>query len=224
MGDKPRNLIITGIGRSGGGDVHLAKIDGVGKIEGDIGCYELSINGKGDVQGHVKAVTAAINGISSIDGGLHAKKLSIEGKVTFGKSVTSEQIRMNGMVTVKGSCETETFEANGRMDIQTLNAGEIKLTLQGSSHINEIGGESIYVGKQPGKGFAKWLQSVPGPFGDKLKAEVIEGDSVYLEHTTADIVRGGIVRIGPGCTIGSVEYKKSLDVHSSSKIIRHARK
>ncbi|GMK43566.1 hypothetical protein PghCCS26_06930 [Paenibacillus glycanilyticus] len=224
MGDKQRKILITGIGRSGGGDVHLAKIEGVGKIEGDVRCYELSINGKGDVQGHVRAVTASINGMSSIRGGLHADKLNIEGKVSFGGSVTGEQMRMNGMVTVKGSCETEIFEANGRMDIDSLNASQIKLTLQGSSHINEIGGESIHVGKQPGKGFAKWLQSVPGPFANKLSAEVIEGDDVYLEYTTADIVRGGIVRIGPGCTIGSVEYKQSLDVHSSSKIIKHVQR
>lgn len=223
MGDK-RNLIITGIGKSNGGDVHLAKIEGVGTIEGDVSCSEFKVDGKGELQGSLKAATAAINGIFNIRGNLQADQFSIDGKMTVDGFITGEHIRMNGMVTVKGGCETEKFDANGRMNIEMLNAGQIKLILQGSSSINEIGGEEIEIRRQPGSILAKWLKSVPGPFGNKLNAGVIEGDTIYLEHTTADIVRGGEVKIGPGCTIGNIEYKQSLDVHSSSKIIKHVKR
>ncbi|SFF20361.1 protein CcmA, bactofilin family [Paenibacillus catalpae] len=221
MVDK-RKLIITGIGKSNGGDVHLAKIEGVGKIDGDVNCAEFRVDGTGDLQGSLKAATAAINGIVHIHGSLHANTFNLEGKMTVDGSMISEHIRMNGMVTVKGSCETETFEANGRLHIEMLNAGQIKLTLQGASRIEEMGGEDIQIREQSSKGFGKWLQTVKGPFSNKLNAGVIEGDRIYLEYTTADIVRGGKVTIGQGCTIGSVEYKQSLDVHSSSKIIKQA--
>ncbi|MCM3627876.1 polymer-forming cytoskeletal protein [Paenibacillus glycanilyticus] len=222
--ETTRKLIITGIGKSYGGDVHTAKIEGLGKIEGDIHCYEFQINGRGEVQGSLRAATASVNGMGNIRGDVRANKFNLEGKLTIDGNLTGEQLRMNGMVTVKGNCETETFEANGRMDIGMLNAGQIKLTLQGSSHINEIGGEEIQIRKQPGSILEKWLKSVPGPFGNKLNAGIIEGDNIYLEHTIADVVRGGDVKIGPGCTIGSVEYKQSLDVHGSSKIIKSAKR
>ena len=48
------------------------------------------------------------------------------------------------------------------------------------------------------------------PFGKEvgsLAAKVIEGDDIYLENTTADMVRGNKVKIGPGCQIGVVEYR-----------------
>lgn len=219
--ENNRKLIITGIGKSNGGDVHLAKIEGMGKIEGDVNCTEFQVDGTGDLQGSLKAMKAAINGIVTVHGSLHANKFNLEGKLKVEGNMISENIRMNGMVTVKGNCESETFEANGRMQMEMLNAGQIKLSLQGASRIEEIGGEDIQIREQSSKGFGKWLQSALGPFSNKLNAGVIEGDQIYLENTTADMVRGGKVKIGPGCTIANVEYKQSLDVHSSSKIIKH---
>lgn len=223
MSDK-RKLLINGIGKSYGGEVHTAKIEGMGKIEGDLSCHDFQINGTGEVQGSLKAVTVSINGIGGIEGGLQADSINLEGKLKVDGPLTCEQIRMNGIATVKGSCEAELFEAHGKMDIGLLNAGSIKLTLQGSSHINEIGGGDIQIRKQPGSTISKWLKSIPGPFGNKLSAEVIEGDNIYLEHTTADVVRGETVKIGPGCTIGSIEYKISLDTHSSSTVIKQERR
>ncbi|GLX69944.1 polymer-forming cytoskeletal protein [Paenibacillus glycanilyticus] len=219
-----RNLNITGIGKSYGGDVHTAKIEGIGKFEGDVRCYEFLINGRGEVQGSLNASLASINGIASIHGSLQANRFTLEGKLTVDGSITSEKLRMNGMATVKGNCEAESFKGNGRMVMEMLNAGEIHLTLQGSSQIQEIVGGDIQVRKQRGSILGKWLQSVPGPFGNKLNAGVIEGDNVYLEYTTADIVRGGTVKIGPGCAIGSVEYKQSFEAHDSSKVIRHVKR
>lgn len=53
----------------------------------------------------------------------------------------------------------------------------------------------------------------------KLIADVIEGDRVYLENTEAAVVRGKEVIIGPGCSIGTIEYenKYECDPHSQIK-------
>jgi len=52
----------------------------------------------------------------------------------------------------------------------------------------------------------------------ELRANVIEGDEVHLEDTTAETVRGKTVEIGPGCQIGTVEYSDKLDVHPNAEV------
>jgi cytoskeletal protein CcmA (bactofilin family) len=120
---RVRNLIITGMGTTNGGNVHLAKIEGTGTVAGDIDCSVFTVNGKADIHGSIKARSAEINGRINMDGDLIA-----------------ENIQLIGMAAVKGKCEAEKLNANGRLDIDTLNAGDIQITLHGSSSITEIGG------------------------------------------------------------------------------------
>jgi hypothetical protein len=47
---------------------------------------------------------------------------------------------------------------------------------------------------------------------------VIEGDDIYLENTVAEIVRGNSVEIGPGCTIGLVEYANKFSKDKDSTV------
>lgn len=54
----------------------------------------------------------------------------------------------------------------------------------------------------------------------ELHAGVIEGDYIDLEFTTADIVRGNVVIIGNGCSIGRVEYHSKLTVYHGAKIVK----
>ena len=50
------------------------------------------------------------------------------------------------------------------------------------------------------------------------RVRVIEGDIIYLENTTADIVRGQTIVLGRGCQIGSIEYGVNLSQHPSSEV------
>jgi hypothetical protein len=47
---------------------------------------------------------------------------------------------------------------------------------------------------------------------------MIEGDFIDLEYTTADIIRGNIVIIGPGCNVGRIEYRDQITVHPEAKV------
>jgi cytoskeletal protein CcmA (bactofilin family) len=201
--DHVRNLIIAGIGATNGGSVYLAKIDGTGTVTGDIECAVFTINGRAEMHGSVKANSAEINGTINVEGDLIA-----------------ESIKLTGMAAIKGKCEAEKLYANGRLDIDTLNAGNIQITLHGSSSIAEIGGEHIEIRKQRGIALTKLLNALSIPPFDKLTARIIEGDDIYLEYTVAAVVRGTNVSIGPGCEIELVEYKKKLELHKSSKILR----
>jgi hypothetical protein len=57
----------------------------------------------------------------------------------------------------------------------------------------------------------------------ELHTSQIEGDEILLEDTTADIVRGKRVEIGPGCNIESVEYSESLRVVDGATVRNRSR-
>ncbi|BBH23028.1 hypothetical protein Back11_43730 [Paenibacillus baekrokdamisoli] len=218
--ESRRNLIISGLGSSNGGTVRLAKIEGIGRVDGDIICNDFILNGKADVHGSIKASTTDIKGTAAVKGNLHSDRLHIHGKVTIEGDLIGENIQLNGMVSVKGKCETEKFNMCGRLQMGVLNAGNIQITLQGNSNIAEIGGEHIQIRKQPGIDFAKWLKVLSIPLGNKLTAKIIEGDNVCVEYTTAEVVRGTNVTIGSGCEIGLVEYKAKFLQEKGSKVNR----
>jgi cytoskeletal protein CcmA (bactofilin family) len=210
------NLIISGIGSINGGNFHLAKIKGRGRVDGDINCTDFILNGRADLYGSIKALTADMTGTVIIEGNLRSEKLRINGEVTVGGDLNGENIQINGMISVKGNCETKKFNAKGRLQIGVLNAGNIQITLHGNSNIAKISGEHIQISKQPGIDFAKLLKVLSIPIGNNLTAQTIEGDYVYVEYTTAAVVRGTDISIGPGCEIGLVEYKRKFDQNKGS--------
>ncbi|MGG1514451.1 polymer-forming cytoskeletal protein [Paenibacillus oryzisoli] len=217
---KLRNLVISGIGSSGGGDFQTAKIDGVGRVEGDIRCEHFVLNGRLDVHGSLTAERADLKGTATVDGSVQVKRVELAGRFKIGGSASGESMEVDGSLLLQGNCEAETFTAAGRVTAELLSADRIHLTLHGPSVITELGGEQIVVRKQAGIDFAKWLQKLPLPVGNRLTAKVIEGDDINLECTTADIVRGATVRIGPGCEIGLVEYTAKLEQDPRAKVNR----
>ena len=56
-----------------------------------------------------------------------------------------------------------------------------------------------------------------GRSGD-MTADSIEGDHLDLAYTTAKVVRGNHVRIGPGCKIDRVEYRQALTRSKDAQI------
>ena len=69
-----------------------------------------------------------------------------------------------------------------------LNAGKLELKLHGPSEAREIGGEKITV-KREGRFIFPRIEKMITPFGFNtcLISDVIEGDEIYLEYTTAKI-------------------------------------
>jgi cytoskeletal protein CcmA (bactofilin family) len=109
---------------------------------------------------------------------------------------------------VKGSVATEEFRSSGSVRIDGgLKAEEVDIDLGGTSKIPTIEAEEVRV-KATG-GFFR----VRG----ELTAERIEGSEIELEATTAALVKGDEVHIGPHCRIDVVEAKE-LIVHQSSEV------
>jgi cytoskeletal protein CcmA (bactofilin family) len=211
------DLLINGWSKASGGKYRSVKIDGVGKLDSGLICDSMCINGIATVKGDIETRTFEVNGKFKAEGSLIASTVKMDGQVNFIGGLQSEEVKLNGMMKVDGDCEAEKFEVNGGFTIEgLLNAGTVNIQLYGRCKAREIGGERIEVKlSRDHKTWSKMLKWIPA-FQPQLIAGTIEGDDLHLEETTADIVRGNRVYIGPNCTIKRVEYRSELFVHENS--------
>jgi cytoskeletal protein CcmA (bactofilin family) len=237
-----KHLKISGSGSAAGGIFDDVNINGEGTISGDIECNDYKINGTSRIVGNVKAKEIKVNGHSEIEGSVQSvlvsisgqtdvggdvavKKLKLQGKMEIGGSLTGDQLDLSGLIQIQGNCEAELFNLKGSCKIGgMLNAGTIDVYLYGPCHIREIGGEAINV-KMSGvvHGLHKLIQSFFPGMEKRLNAETIEADDVYLEYTTAKVVRGNRIHIGRGCEIERVEYKEHFQQDKNSTVIEQSR-
>jgi cytoskeletal protein CcmA (bactofilin family) len=220
-------LRMNGSGSSGGGIFDKVVINGSGKINGDVECDVFHLNGTGHVEGNLKTTEGRISGSGVVDGNLtaatfritgsgriggavNADELTISGSGNIGNNVQAQNVRIEGSAKIGQDCNAEVFTSDGAFEIGgLLNADDVTIRLFGmKSKAREIGGGRITValGPQRGLGVLKTIVSM-GILNPVLEADVIEGDEISLENTTARIVRGNNVVIGAGCDIGTVEYK-----------------
>ncbi|WP_223596513.1 cytoplasmic protein [Neobacillus bataviensis] len=228
---KDANLIINGSGSYPGGRYDKIRIRGEGTIVNDVECSSfhvygtseavenvktgsVKILGEAEVKGNIEAEETLIMGTMSVGSRAQLKKIKILGLLEVGERLFGDQASIKGSIVVNGDVEYETFDSSGGFEIKgLLTADTIKVGLRfGQSTAEEIGGGKITVKKKKNSLL---------PFGKEvgtLKAKVIEGDDIFLENTTADIVRGNQVKIGQGCQIGLVEYREHLSQDSQATI------
>lgn len=235
---EAQSISISGSGRVAGGEYTQVRISGSGKVEGDVVAQEIRVSGSGRFQGAVKAKEITVSGSGKftgrveadvlvtsgscgIDGDAEVKELRSSGAQRIGGSLRSHYVRASGVLHVGHDLETDVFTSSGRFEIGgLLSADRVEIKLVGDSRAREIGGENIDV--RASSGFSFGFSLTRGlQFGVRigtLTVGEIEGDRVHLEATTADVVRGTAIRIGPGCKIGRVEYRESLDVHPEAEV------
>ena len=155
------------------------------------------------VQGELRS-----SGSVSCGGRLSADILKTSGSCQCGGDVHVREMVSSGQLTVDGGVEAERFSSSGRVEIRgLLNAEEIDLGICADNTVGDIGGSRITVRKDwVGISFHK----------PRLTVKSIEGDTVELELTKAEVVRGRFVRIGPGCEIARVEYTGDLTVEGGA--------
>ncbi|OPY23848.1 MAG: Polymer-forming cytoskeletal [Methanobacterium sp. PtaU1.Bin242] len=219
MKKATNDLIINGHGSVTGGKYNSVSINGSGRIDGDLECISLKINGQCTLNGNVKADSVKVNGNNSIEGNLEAEKVNVKGTTDIKGNLSADKAETYGSISIDGDCNAEFLKIEGSFRIGGfLNADELELSLYGPSLANEIGGSEITV-KKSGKISFLGIKSKIMPDGkNKLTADVIEGDDVYLENTTANVVRGNNVTIGSGCKIELVEYKNDLKMHEGAEV------
>lgn len=225
-----KNLIINGSGSYPGGEYEKIIVRGEGTITNNVECDLYKIYGTSEALENVKADSMKILGETEIKGNLDAfelmvmgttmvggkagvKSLKVRGMLDTGARLYGENADIKGSITVDGDVEYDTFRATGSFEIKgLLNAETIDIALRHSNSLaEEIGGGKISV---------KRKSSLLPFFKNEgaLTVKVIEGDDIYLENTEASVVRGNTVKIGPGCTIGRVEYTDHFSQDRSSTV------
>jgi len=236
-----KDLKYLGKMTSPGGVYKRVNFEGEVTIDGDLDCLEIKVNGILNEKGSLKLNTGKINGYAAVNGNMEANDININGElkvdgnisvkkiVSNGKlvskgEISSEEMDINGELKVNGNCEAETFNLKGVFNIEeTLNADDITVNLYGPSETKEIGGSKIHVQKGGDNKLMEILTAILSPlnfYKAHLKADTIEGDDVYLEHTTAQVVRGNTVSIGDGCEIDLVEYRTDFKKTQGASVLK----
>jgi len=230
------DLQISGFGSMPGGKYKSVKIFGRGKITGDVecgdfvingsgeiigkvNCKQMFVNGSGEMEGEVSTSVLKVRGAADFSGNVDAKDVSISGSATVNSGLNAQTIKISGGVKMKGDVNAEQFSSTGRFEIDgLLNAENVDVHLDWStSKATEIGGETITV-MSGTKGFSLISIVTLGTHNPRLEANLIEGEKIILENTTAKVVRGSHITIGDGCDIGLVEYKGTYHKSGSAKV------
>jgi cytoskeletal protein CcmA (bactofilin family) len=226
MADQARNDIKTaGGGTFSGGTYGDVTFNGSGTINGDVDAITYRVNGAGTSNGRVKSQSVTVNGTANFNGEVQANEMTVngdasirdgagvgrlivKGNLSIGGSLSAHEVDLRGFLRMGGDCQSESFTGEGGFTVSgLLNAGNVDVVVQASSSAREIGGERIVIRQPSGVNSFTGLLTV---FSEKrLTAETIEGDVVWLENTSARVVRGKQVTIGQGCVVELVEYAES---------------
>jgi cytoskeletal protein CcmA (bactofilin family) len=236
MADQTRTDIKTaGGGTFTGGTYGDVTFNGSGTMNGDVDAITYRVNGAGTSNGRVKAQSIIVNGTASFNGevqsnefvvngdanvrdGAGVGKLVVKGNLSVGGGVAAHEVELRGFLRMGGDCQAESFVGEGGFTVTgLLNAGNIDITVQAPSTAREIGGERIVV-RQPSGGLSSLTGLLTIWAEKRLTAETIEGDVVWLENTTAKVVRGKNVTVGAGCVIDLVEYAETYTPGGAAQV------
>nr|WP_306659844.1 polymer-forming cytoskeletal protein [Bacillus sp. AFS017336] len=200
---------------------------GSAKCLSDVDAKKMSVSGSASIDGKVSGGDVNVSGSFKTKGDLNVKSINVSGSMKTTGIVKAEVITVKGSLSTEKGSECEVFTAKGHLSMNgLLNAENVKITHggfgylphNGFSYIPEIGGETIEISRFDDNNiFARLFSKL---FNNRLnfKADVIEGSAVKIDYTTASVVRGDAVTIGPKCVIELVEYTEDVQIHPSAKV------
>ncbi|MCC3377039.1 hypothetical protein [Cohnella sp. REN36] len=216
MTGKRNDLRMVGTTSSIGGLLGKVRLIGECEMANDADCTQINCVGELDVSGSLRVEkTLKLTGECKVSGALRSGEIRGTGNIDVQKGVRGDALKFNGNLETNGDCELEKAELSGAFRIGgLLNAGSLVLSMYGPCRAQEIGGGAIRIRRSR---FAA-LKGIIGTRGPLLEADVIEGDVVEVNYTEAGVVRGNRVIVGPGCSIGRIEYRQELRVDRHSNV------
>lgn len=216
MIEAQRNVRLVGESETSGGSFGWVRVTGDAKFFGEVSCERFSLTGTAHVKGDLGIRSMSYTGDVKVDGSMRGGSLKGTGGLQLQRDFRGEELRMTGKLAASGAVEAERIDLRGALETSSLvNADEVIIRMHGPSRAKEIAGGTVTIRRSRGQILKGLLRSASR---SGLEAALIEGDTLYLEYVRAEIVRGNTVRLGPGCDIGRVEYRHTLEKHASSKI------
>ena len=232
---------ISGSGTIIGGVYDRISISGSGVMDGEVSANSITISGSGTAIGSVHAEELKVSGSAKFEQNLSGGHHRVSGSMKVAGLMTTDEVHVSGSLSCNGlktnrlevsgslnsksDLEAEEFRGKGGFRVEgLLNANRLDFTFSGGCYAKEIGGDYIRVIQWHGFGFHHlftWLIDLLGfRKYSQLRADLIEGTVVELDHADVEVVRGTRVVIGPNCRIDLLEYTESLIVDPSS-VVRH---
>ncbi len=229
---KRKDMTLGGIFVIDGGTYGLVSLNGICRIKNDLDATGFTAGGAWAIGGSLKSGEARIKGTGAvakdaaltslnIDGALNVhgtlsvkEEVFAKGTLSATGAVKASHIDIEGTLKASSDVETESIDLRGELNIGgMLNADSIRLLFAGSNTAHEIGGSVIRIEPLPTSSFKNVFQSSPA-----FHCESIEADDIDISGTTAKVVRGARVHIGPNCNIELVEYSEELQIDPSSHV------
>ena len=184
------------------------KSAGSGKVVGDLDADIAKAAGSCLFEGNVTAREFHTAGSARVNGRLLGKEVHSSGSLAVGGDIESREVHVRGNVDVGGRTTAEEFHLSGAGRFGgPLESREVQIELGGDVTAPVIHGTEVTV-RRPGGFFRGRCE---------LRADRIAAHEVNLECTTANLVVGEEVVIGPHCRIEVVEAR-DLTVHESSEV------
>lgn len=191
----------------------MFKSAGSARVQGDLEADETKVAGACAFEGGVTTDVFHSSGSVRVARTLTADRVESSGSLEVVADLTADEIVASGSLKVGGSLRADRLHASGSLVVAgPLVADDVDVELGGSSRVGDVQADEVRV-KVTGGLFRSR--------GD-LQAGTIQAESVYLEGTTAKLVRGDRVTIGPHCRIQAVEAEE-LVVHESSEVLERRR-
>lgn len=213
-----QNYHCSSSGEIAGGEYGEIRVSGGAKMTGDVVCDALHVSGGVKAAKDLTCGELRASGSLKVEGTLTAAAAKISGGVKVQGTVKiTEQLSLSGGLKTEGDVQLANagisggLTCSGKVEIPgLLNAETIELSIGSRCEVENIGCTTLKV-KKDFTGFRIGAKPC-------LKTESIEGDTIELEYTEAEVVRGKNVTIGKKCRIGRVEYSETLDIRDGGEV------
>lgn len=182
-------------------------------VKEDVHAVTVDVFGHLNASKNVSTSKLKVSGDCKIAGKCEAGQVNNLGSLRV-QNIMADKIMSSGYMSVAQEAVAGTFYADGAVKIKRLTAdAAIEIRLGNRSIIEVIRSRGDITVKPS----SKLMNTVMIPFR-KLTCESIEGLNITLYRTSARLVCGENVVVGPGCSIGEIRYSKSLTVHPKSQV------
>lgn len=237
MNESRQDLSIQGLSFFGGGDYDEVSISGFASAKGAVCAGRLHIDGIARFGKRAEIGTCTISGIGAFRSELAVDKLEIDGVCRIGGNLQARTLTANGRVRIAGDVACDHLSSSGSWkcrgnvsaaDCQidgairidgVLSASTVEFSPDVSSRVRELVADRITIEPDSLDRNTLW-KIVSRILGIRpiVHVRLIEGDDVDIDAVHASFVCGKRVKIGPRCSVDTVEYTKSLTVHPTATV------
>ena len=153
----------------------------------------------------------------------------------YGQLEVDDNVDISGKTKIE-SIKCENFNCKGKMDIENINARDVKIIISANSEIDSIiAEENIKVQKKESTSeeieIANFILGIVKTDYDykesiseiKLDIQRLQGKNINIEDVIAKKIIGDVVVIGKHCVIEEVEYLTSLEIAEDS-IVKNSKR